>query len=226
MKRTRSRSFLPTLRFSPTAWAKLVYLRDLGDMEVGGFGVSSAADPLFVQDIRLIKQTCTAITVCFDDLAVADYFDEQVDHGLQPAEFARLWIHTHPGDSAQPSFIDEETFVRVFGSTNWALMFILARGGQKYARLRLDAGVGAELVIPVAVDYSQPFGASDFSSWGQEYAACVRRAEVLRPQAPTAPLETAFEPVAAEAATWPAAGDDWMFDPFPDLNEEDQFHAH
>ena len=29
----------PTLWFSPTAWAKLLYLRDLGDTEVGGFGI-------------------------------------------------------------------------------------------------------------------------------------------------------------------------------------------
>jgi len=30
----------PTLRFSPTAWAKLLYLRDLGETEVGGFPAS------------------------------------------------------------------------------------------------------------------------------------------------------------------------------------------
>ena len=30
------------LRLSPTAWAKLLYLRDAGDSEVGGFGISAA----------------------------------------------------------------------------------------------------------------------------------------------------------------------------------------
>ena len=29
----------PTLRFSPYAWAKLLFLRDLGETEVGGFGI-------------------------------------------------------------------------------------------------------------------------------------------------------------------------------------------
>ena len=41
----------PSLRFSPTAWAKLLYLRDLGDTEVGGFGISAADDLLYVEDI-------------------------------------------------------------------------------------------------------------------------------------------------------------------------------
>ena len=31
-----------SLRLSPTAWAKLLFLRDLGDTEVGGFGIAAA----------------------------------------------------------------------------------------------------------------------------------------------------------------------------------------
>jgi len=31
----------PKLRFSPTAWAKLLFLRDRGPTEVGGFGITS-----------------------------------------------------------------------------------------------------------------------------------------------------------------------------------------
>ena len=66
---------------------------------------------------------------------MAEFFDEQVDQGWQPAQFPRIWIHTHPGDSAQPSPTDEETFARAFGQTDWAVMFILAQGGQTYCRL-------------------------------------------------------------------------------------------
>jgi hypothetical protein len=29
------------LRFSPTAWAKLLYFRDRGETEIGGFGVTA-----------------------------------------------------------------------------------------------------------------------------------------------------------------------------------------
>ena len=70
----------------------------------------------------------------------ADKHDEQVDQGRNPERFARLWIHTHPANCAEPSPVDEETFARVFGSCTWAVMAILAKGGQTYARLRFGVG--------------------------------------------------------------------------------------
>jgi hypothetical protein len=97
----------PTLRFTPTAWAKLLFLRDYGDTEVGGFGICPN-HPLLVEDIKLVKQTCTFTTVAFDDESVADFFEDQVEAGLTPEQFARVWIHTHPGASAQPSLTDED----------------------------------------------------------------------------------------------------------------------
>ena len=35
----------PILRFSPTAWAKLLFLRDYGPTEVGGFGIAQPKIP-------------------------------------------------------------------------------------------------------------------------------------------------------------------------------------
>src|SRR5215213_7790960 len=137
------------LRFSPYAWAKLLHVRDLGPTEVGGFGISRADDLLLIQDIQLVRQRCTEVTVKFDDTAVADFFDSQVDQGRAPEQFARIWVHTHPGNSAVPSCTDEATFERCFGTTDWAIMFILARGGDVYARLKLGAGPGGELILPV-----------------------------------------------------------------------------
>ncbi|MCA9147607.1 MAG: hypothetical protein KDB05_32775, partial [Planctomycetales bacterium] len=109
--RRRKRSRRPTIRFTPYSWAKLQYLRDAGDTEIGGFGITSADDLLLVQDICLVRQRCTAMTVEFDDDSIADLFDEQVDAGRKPEQFGRIWIHTHPGDCAEPSFRDEETFL-------------------------------------------------------------------------------------------------------------------
>lgn len=159
----------PTLRFSPTAWAKLLFLRDYGDTEVGGFGIVSSSDVLLVSDIQLVKQTCSIAHVAFNDDAVADYFDAQVDEGLQPEQFARIWIHTHPGGSPLPSSVDEETFERVFGNSNWAVLFILACGGDSYARLRFNHGPRAEILIPVEIDFSQPFIGSNETDWEAEY---------------------------------------------------------
>jgi hypothetical protein len=164
---------VPALRFSPTAWAKLLFLRDLGQTEVGGFGITPPDNPLFVTEFEVVRQRCSPVTVQFDDEAVADFFDQQVDHGRQPSQFARIWIHTHPANSPEPSWTDEGTFSRVFGRSDWAVMFILARGGQTYSRLRFNVGPGGSLEIPVNVDYSRPFAGSNEQGWNQEYLANV-----------------------------------------------------
>ena len=99
----------PTLRFSPTAWAKLLFLRDAGDTEVGGFGISAADDLLLIEDVQLVRQVCDLASVAFDDDSVADFFDRQVDAGLSMAR-CRPSLAAHPsGDSPQPSMTDEET---------------------------------------------------------------------------------------------------------------------
>lgn len=163
----------PSLRFTPLAWAKLLFWRDLDGVEVGGFGISSAADPLVIEDIRLVRQSCSPITVAFDDAAVADFFDEQVDRGLPVERFSRIWLHTHPGNSPHPSGVDEATFARVFGTFHWSVMFILAKGGATYARLQYRYGPGGAWEIPVAVDYALSFPASDHGAWRSEFEQAV-----------------------------------------------------
>src|SRR5262245_18174761 len=78
----------PVLRFSPPAWSKLLYLRDKGPTEIGAFGIALPDDPLFVTDIRLVLQICSPSYVSFDDVAVADFYDEQVDLGRRPEQFS------------------------------------------------------------------------------------------------------------------------------------------
>jgi proteasome lid subunit RPN8/RPN11 len=165
----------PSLRFSPTAWAKLVYMRDMTDNEVGGFGITKPNDLLFVTDFILVKQKVTVVSVSFDDSSVADFFENQVEQKRKPEQFARIWLHTHPGDSPNPSMTDEETFDRVFGTCDWSVMFILAQDGSSYARLHFKAGPGGDLKIPVYVDYGCQFDGSDFKSWTEQYKADVTR---------------------------------------------------
>lgn len=164
----------PVLRFSPTAWAKLLFFRDQGETEIGGFGIAEAHDLLRIEEFCSVKQEASLTTVRFDDLAVADFFEAQVASGRRPEEFGRLWLHTHPGNSPLPSGTDEDTFARVFGRCDWAVLFILARSGRCYARLRFNIGPGGELEIPVEVDYSLPFGPSAFEAWEAEYLAHVK----------------------------------------------------
>lgn len=174
MKTVESKKEL-ALRFSPTAYAKLVFIRDRQDAEVGGFGIASANDPLLITDIALIKQEVTSVTVKFDDADVADYIDEMVDQKIPLEQCTRIWIHTHPGTSPNPSVVDEETFARVFGKLHWSVMFIIAKDGSTYARLQYGVGPGGSIDIPVRVDYSQPFAATDHTEWKAEFEARVIR---------------------------------------------------
>ena len=172
---TTCRPGRPRLRFTPYAWAKLVWFRDHGDTEIGGFGITPGDDLLLIEDFVPIRQRVTAVSVEFDDAAVADFFDQQVDAGRQPEQFARTWLHSHPGESAEPSFIDEQTFQRVFGRCDWAIMAIVGRGGQTYGRLRFGVGPTAEGKVHIEVDYGVPFAGSDHTAWKAEYEAKVHR---------------------------------------------------
>lgn len=164
----------PSLRFTPTAWAKLRFLRDRGPTEIGGFGLSAVDDPLLVIDLLLVRQRATPLTVAFDDGALADLFDQMVDRGVGPERCGRIWIHTHPGNCARPSAVDDITFRRAFGGMDWAVMMILARNEATCARLAFHVGPGGVWEIPVAVNYSRPFAASDSARWEQEYREQVQ----------------------------------------------------
>ena len=47
-KRSQRALRRPSLRFSPYAWGKLLFLRDRGETEIGGFGLAAADDPLLI----------------------------------------------------------------------------------------------------------------------------------------------------------------------------------
>jgi hypothetical protein len=172
-RRRTTRRIGPSLRFNPHAWAKLVYLRDRGETEIGGFGLSAPDDPLLVVDFLTVRQRCTWASVKFDDGAVADLFDDLVDQGLSPAQFGRIWLHTHPGDCPLPSITDEATFARVFGRTDWSVMGIVGKNDATFARLSFHVGPGGAWEIPVAIDFGQPFDASDPQAWDATYAAHI-----------------------------------------------------
>ena len=170
---------MPTLRFSPTAWAKLLFLRDQSEDEVGGFGIAAADDLLYIQDFVTVRQEVSPVSVKFDDEAVSRFFDTQVDLGRKPEQFARVWLHSHPGDSPEPSSVDEDTFKRVFGNCQWAIMAIVARDGSTYARVSFNIGPGGQILIATEVDYSREFAATDHPAWDAEYTAHVRAVDWL-----------------------------------------------
>jgi hypothetical protein len=174
----------PALRFTPSAWLKWQFLCHAGPTEAAGFGRSADGDPLLVEDVLVVRQRATPAAVALDDAAVADLFDEMVDTGVSPDRFARVWLHTHPGASAEPSGTDEATFERAFGRCDWAVMAILGRTGRTSARLRFAAGPGGDLDLPVAVDWAAwpaeaECLAARLAEWRREYATRIEPAPLL-----------------------------------------------
>lgn len=162
----------------------MLYFCHYGETEIGGFGITPADDLLLVEDFLTVKQEVSSVSVAFDDEAVADFFEDQVLLDRQPRQFGRIWLHTHPGNSATPSQTDEETFQRVFGNCDWAVMFILAEEGATYARMRLSGGhkgPKAQLMMPVVIDWQQPFAGSDIDNWEIEYLTHIHELPTLLP---------------------------------------------
>lgn len=163
------------LRFTPYAFAKMVFLRDReSNLEVGGFGVSDADDLLLVRDIVLPHQTVSAAAVNFDEDKLPGFYEDMVDAGMSLPQFSRIWIHTHPFDGATPSAVDESTFRDVFGNNDWAVMFILANSGKTTSRFRANVSqLNIEQDINWRIEWKTPFPAADPSAWEQEYVARV-----------------------------------------------------
>jgi hypothetical protein len=178
----RLRRRRPSIRFAALAWLKLQYFCHAGDSEISGFAITSHNDPLYVEDFVTVRQHASWMSVSLDDQAVADFMDRWVDQGLPLQNVLRIWIHTHPGASVEPSSVDEATFARVFGACDWAVMFILGRTGNTYARLAIQVGPGATLQLPTEVDWTAwPKAVNDpafalagcLTQWREEFAANI-----------------------------------------------------
>ncbi len=194
------------LYFAPVAWLKLQWFCHAGKTEVGGFGISSSHNPLYIEEFETLPQQTTIATVAFDDAAVADYFDRCVDRCLKPDRFARVWLHTHPGASPRPSQTDEETFACRFGFCDWSVMAILSRTGKTYARLAFSAGPSAQVDLPVSVHWAHfpeqlatlPGIHQLVADWMAEYAANIRPVPISN----CSPSAQPCEQRAATLAAW------------------------
>lgn len=167
------------LKCSPLAYLKWQFLAHAGPSEAAGLGLSAHHDPLYLQDILVIDQKATVSTVAFEDEAIADLFEKMTDQNIPPHRFGRIWLHSHPGGSARPSSVDEVTFRRVFGACDWAVMAIMSRTANTYARIQFGVGPGGSWEIPVVVDWQAWPSVSSLDShlvqWRQEYEQHVKQ---------------------------------------------------
>lgn len=169
-----------TLYFTPYAWSKLLFLRDIEDCEVGGFGVLPTLVNV-IEDIQLVKQEVSSVAVDFDDEGLADYTCRMSEAGYNAAQFNRVWIHTHPGNSPSPSGTDEETFAKYLPCKPFSIMYILAKGGQQYCRMKIEsspidangATVSMSSLLKTDIYYELDFPASNREAWEAEYRSLV-----------------------------------------------------
>lgn len=169
---------MPTLTFSPQAWLKILYMKNSADTEVSGFGISKADNPLYVEDFITVKQECTAVTTDMDEQALDKYLEEMEEvRGLPISSFYRIWIHTHPNMSPSPSGTDEENFSTMFKSCTWAIMVIVGKDEEVYARLQLnkvDVVSRLEMELNTEVDWMS-LSADLQESWQTELKENIKK---------------------------------------------------
>lgn len=168
-------TFGDTLRFTAYAWAKLIWMRDRGETEVAGYAITGTEDPLLVTDFVLVKQKCTEVTFDLDPEDGVEHAERMMDAGFMPWQTQNILCHSHPSNCPRPSLTDEENFKSAFSHPNWAIMFIIAKGGQTYCRLKINTAPGVIKLLKIEVDYSVPFEGSKEDEWNTEYTEKVTK---------------------------------------------------
>lgn len=170
---------------------KLQYMLYAGDTEIGCMGITDDSDPLYVLDIVLPLQLCTLVHNVFDSDSLAAYcIDQEAYQSRKPDNYFRIWVHTHPNMSAEPSTVDERTFSTIFGDYPWGVMCIISKTQSTYARLLSKAKpFPLEMKLPVSVDWEalpdfvdgDVDAAARQQSWFLEYKANVIEREYQPP---------------------------------------------
>lgn len=124
------------LVFGKEAWLKVMVWATAADGEVTMMGVTRDKDALYVEDVVLLDQEVTTVSVDMYGGALAAHMEECAAKGIEPRGCMRVWIHTHPRGVTAPSGTDWATFRETFGGGDHAVMFIMcAESGWMCAKL-------------------------------------------------------------------------------------------
>ena len=160
------------LSFTPYAKAKIHHIRDIGSTEICGFGISTIENPTLVIDFVMVPQKCTSATAEMEDDGLLVYQDAMLAKNYDPWQFRSIWIHTHPGSSANPSGTDETTYTKFFKDKDFGIMYILAKGGSEYARIHTqNQFTKQDIIVDCEIDFSssKAWDASTLKTWDKEY---------------------------------------------------------
>ena len=177
----------PELLISPRAYSKIRLFQRLGDVEVGGIGIGSKANPLYIEDFVTVLQESTVSSFEFDDDALGKmHYHLAFDKNLTPDQTGKVWIHTHPCGPS-PSGTDMQTQEKCYGNCDWSVMCIIGSRGEIGAKLfRKMSYVDVDfkeyheqVEVPITghIAMSMPFvgvTAKDIKTWEKEYAENVK----------------------------------------------------
>lgn len=139
------------------SWVKLLWFRDhcceanfvenskdTKFNEVSLMGISKSEENInCIIDLKCVKQEVSSGETIIDDEGLADFFEDmREDKKIGARRCGRVWIHTHPGNSPQPSGTDEETYNRYFKDVDFAVMYILSCGNKDYCRMKYNSVIG------------------------------------------------------------------------------------
>ena len=164
------------ITFSKKAIAKYLFVRDYCNetnlkeksnsnafLECSVLGISSPDRINYVDDVIIPKQEVTGTTTDIDQDWLHEWADEMWDKGEDhaPKYTTRIWCHTHPGSSAEPSGTDEKTWSDTYmiDGVDWAAMIIIAqavssKNEHTYCRAKYESSIGMQVSrIGLNIDY-------------------------------------------------------------------------
>lgn len=180
------------LRIDALAWEKFMHFAYKKKHEVGCFAICAADDLLRIIDFHFPKQECSGGYVDIDENSHMDFIDkmmftkneagEVVPTGMTMDRILRIWTHTHPGTSPQPSGVDEDFFKKNYGNADWAIMLIYACDGIRsptksntFARLKLtDPKTGVTLTDNLPVEVLHLQNTDLVAKWDAEFEENVK----------------------------------------------------
>ena len=117
-------------------------------LECSLLGISEKDQFHYITDVIVPKQECTSVTTDIDN---ADHilFRLMLEDRELPHECGQLWLHTHPGSSANPSSTDLTTWKDMYTSQEkpFGAMGIIASSNGKnctYAQIMYDSIIGRQ----------------------------------------------------------------------------------
>lgn len=146
-------------------------------------GVLAKVDTFKIQDIVLVKQSVSTVSV---DLDMIWWADKQVElferQGIEPWQTS-CWLHTHPAGVKKPSATDEQTMNNSFGSWDFAVMIILTKDDCFYGRVDFNHEFTNGLKqrfrmeCPIEVDWTDlagdPVTPELMAAWEREFTELV-----------------------------------------------------